>query len=1376
MEQFLGLSRDSSPEKSEPGTSPFNKNIVYDKKVGSITQENGFEKSHEIDGITIGIFSTNTHIVYISYAVDTKNTIISYVDTFTNIVYKVINTAYFNYDPSRPIEIVAWYNYNQELLIMFSDGVFKKSSAPRILNLMDIGLELDINKEFLNKRAAESTLLFSIMAQPRYDISYGNKGNHDTEVLFFTIAYILPDGITRTRFIGTLAEGFPIYAFGDEFKRDVSFIIKDLDPFFTQFVIGIIAYRDNALFGYKTDSISYNTSEYTYNFTGVVNLTSIAVEEIVIETQAFTRVKTLTIGNDSIILGGVTNKVTINYQKYANLLKLRLFFDDRKDNRHQAPLLCPDEVYFMTVAIAFNDGSFSEEYHIPGPIGSFVDTIPLPKVSMGLTTLEGDIPSFRVVNRGGWKNPSVGLPDFNNLTECELDWGYWQNEEVYPNNDNYNSLVDYDGITPLVNGTDLRGMNIRLHRVPGLDNLSKKIPMRVGMDIKNEDTSTIDSHTRLPAFNLQLDNFLEIFASVIETDNIVGYRLSFVKKDSSSKIVEDINFIKPLIINDAFDLYQLPTFENHFQLNGGGIYPEPELDYLRTPTYKYYQFGFSIIKSINMSVYKGSNNAKIIKANYGVFNERNPIYTDNIEAAADIDKAYRDLENGSSTTGTIGKYSNTSNIVPLLAYETLNFKISDINHQYAVIQSIEQIPGNNKEKNNLFANERVKIKSKNNNATLIPSNSNYITNYDFGWNPLKYTPTSLTDYTTGITINAYLPSTRVYQDFTVDVDNLVRINLCTTLLNIKQNIHAGLQPKEFVIIGHTNIINDKKVFKDFGDTFTNNIYNEITENYVSTKFGMGGSSHIIKVAYRQQIYSGMLAIDNNTLVSFNKDKLLGKYYNVRNFGDDNVSELLGFNYTKKIYNKPSSRQLNTLIGNISFNFNKKIINKFPFRITKSLTIQSENLSTLNIRTFLANAYYDLSSMRGEIVYLKGFDKGVYCQQRFSLSIFQLKEKLGNNDNNEAFLAESDLFAFKPQLIVDEDNKGYIGSVHQFASKLTKDGLLTIDAERGKVYLISGTTPKDLSKVKLSNFFRDKLEKIIESIFPNDFNISAPQDNPYNANGIIVGVDDKAERIILSILNYTIKPERINDLVYLNGLYYAGNEIIDIKNKYYFDNNSVTLSFNLDWQRWVSEHDYFPQYFINTNKHNYAGINILPSTSVANPISTKKSITYITNKNNIKRGKYFYDIDNTIYESYTDLLFNSRYDLTKWYKSILWRSTVIERNGNKSNDKTITAIVLYTDYQCSSRVELDTNTLSLIRNSEGLWTFNSFRDMVIDSRELPISEDGSYLPNKVHLMRNWFDMSDFISNFIIVRMIMDNKEDTQTLIHNVNVEARVSDRN
>jgi len=75
----------------------------------------------------------------------------------------------------------------------------------------------------------------------------------------------------------------------------------------------------------------------------------------------------------------------------------------------------------------------------------------------------------------------------------------------------------------------------------------------------------------------------------------------------------------------------------------------------------------------------------------------------------------------------------------------------------------------------------------------------------------------------------------------------------------------------------------------------------------------------------------------------------------------------------------------------------------------------------------------------------------------------------------------------------------------------------------------------------------------------------------------------------------------------------------------------------------------------------------------------------------------------------------------------------------------------------------------------MWNFNDFRDLVVSSDESPIMENGSYDITKIYNNRNWFDKSDIINNFIIVRLIMNNIENTQTHIHQVNVEARISDR-
>lgn len=1342
MEQFLGLSRDASREKAETGTSPFNRNIVYNKQLGSISQENGFEFNHYIEGLIIGMCSTNKHIVYISVNEETNNTIISYMVTHTEEVIKVIDTNKFNYSIQRPVEMVATYNYKNELIIIFSDNVFKDSSAPRLINLTNIGLTVT-NGEFLNQNEADLTLLFTNINQPIYNIKYGEGSNHTCDVVFFTIAYILPDGVTRTRFIPVLAEAFPVYGFSLENKREITFKIDNLSPIFKQFIVGIVAYKDGGLFGYESQIINYSTSSYEYVFSSLDNLTLSSPEAIIVETSTFDRVKTLTIGNDTVLFGGVQKDNTNKYQKYANNLKLNLFFDLRsgKSNRHQAPLLCPDEVYYFTIALKKPDGTYSEEFHIPNRDSEPSDLVLIDKTALGLNNLtEEDIPSFRLINSGKWVDSSEGLPNFNSLTECKLDFGYWENTEKYPNVDDYNGTIDYDGITTITNGRDLRNKTVKLHRIPGLDALSQKFPMRLGMDFRNQDPIVNDKDNRNPAFSLSMENFTEVFSIPIANGEIDGYRLSFVKKDGSSKIVADNAFIKPLVIEE----YSTFRKSNIFR------------DFPDSRHVKYTQFGFTRVRSINLSVNKGSTSAKVAKANFGFF--ESPLTSDNGTSSTinQYELGYKDMTDISSTTGSVGQYAQINNNNDFYLRNS-SFKIPNINQQYASIVSIEQTPGNVRSKKNLYIHEQIKMKALNENTVLpltpFVDPDSFL---DYGWNIIGYTPTSLSDSTSGCVLPFYNHVTNAYENKTIQAQYVQQLTVNVTLLTLRKDVHQGLNPTEFVTIGAADINNSTRLFKDFGDTFINNVYDEIFEQF--------GDDFVV---YFQQVFSGMLSIHNNTMVSFKKDKILGK----KKLITDTIDELMAYDYQKIIYTKESTRQLNTLIANTSFNYRTPFNEIFPYRVNKALNLPSESLSTLNARSFLANSYYDLPNTRGIIISLTGFDKGVYCQQRYSLSIFQIKEKLSNNDDNTAYLAEADIFAYKPHVIIDEDNKGYVGCVHQFSRKLTKEGYLVIDAERGRITLL-GQGPKEISKIKMENEFNNILTPMTNKIVPTLFDENAVEDNPFNGNGIITGFDDETNRILLTVNNYD-QIELPEGYEYINGIPYFENKPVDIKNPLVSVDRTRTFSYNLDWERWISEHDYAPQYYVNTNKYNFAGINVYKSDEVLN---SGKGQVYLTNKVNQQAGRYFYFTDPTIYQSYTDLLFNSRYDLSKWYKSINWRTTVKDSNGDNNFLKTIDALMLYTDYQCSGIIELDTENFNLIRNGEGLWTINQFRDMVVKGDELPIDERGCVELNKLHINRIWFEKSDFISNFIVVRLIMYNVENTQIHIHNVNVEARISERN
>jgi hypothetical protein len=101
-------------------------------------------------------------------------------------------------------------------------------------------------------------------------------------------------------------------------------------------------------------------------------------------------------------------------------------------------------------------------------------------------------------------------------------------------------------------------------------------------------------------------------------------------------------------------------------------------------------------------------------------------------------------------------------------------------------------------------------------------------------------------------------------------------------------------------------------------------------------------------------------------------------------------------------------------------------------------------------------------------------------------------------------------------------------------------------------------------------------------------------------------------------------------------------------------------------------------------------------------------------------------------------------------------------------------MLYTDFQNSGIINIPDNTFAISRNIENKWLLNQFRDMT-NNRNLPVvDEDGAVL-NNVNINKSWFDKSNFINNFIVVRMIMKNLNNDAVYINCVNVKSRISNR-
>lgn len=211
------------------------------------------------------------------------------------------------------------------------------------------------------------------------------------------------------------------------------------------------------------------------------SLVTIPIEQIPIQTPVFERSDQMTDVNNYLLRVGPTSKFDFNYQPLANLIKAKWASVEYpadyyvKGGNHTNYLR--DEVYAFFIRWVYDTGDKSASYHIPGRTPT---TFQIPGTTTVVAetapaTLANNLATddriFEVYNTAyPTASPYTGttLPDGGVVLEVG-DMGYWESEEVYPDNrpDIWNSST-YCWTTPQGQDQqyDLCGKSIRHHKFP----------------------------------------------------------------------------------------------------------------------------------------------------------------------------------------------------------------------------------------------------------------------------------------------------------------------------------------------------------------------------------------------------------------------------------------------------------------------------------------------------------------------------------------------------------------------------------------------------------------------------------------------------------------------------------------------------------------------------------------------------------------------------------------------------------------------------------------------------------------------------------------------------------------------------------------------
>jgi len=215
------------------------------------------------------------------------------------------------------------------------------------------------------------------------------------------------------------------------------------------------------------------------------------------------------------------------------------------------------------------------------------------------------------------------------------------------------------------------------------------------------------------------------------------------------------------------------------------------------------------------------------------------------------------------------------------------------------------------------------------------------------------------------------------------------------------------------------------------------------------------------------------------------------------------------------YNKTFSKQnVENVFNSLPLDFTQdKCKSSFPFRAIFSEKQKSEAVEKKNNwLVYRPTSKFDFPQNNGNLVSLDGIEN------RQVLARFENKTFLYNalltipTSTAQAYLGQSLFDQNTPPLDYSDTDLGYFGSQHKMFLK-TEYGDVSIDAERGSVFLMNGQKVNDISG-DISKFLIEYLPFQIRKYFPQ-----FPIDNHFNGCGLHGVYDNKYKRIIITKKDY-----------------------------------------------------------------------------------------------------------------------------------------------------------------------------------------------------------------------------------------------------------------
>ncbi len=194
-------------------------------------------------------------------------------------------------------------------------------------------------------------------------------------------------------------------------------------------------------------------------------------------------------------------------------------------------------------------------------------------------------------------------------------------------------------------------------------------------------------------------------------------------------------------------------------------------------------------------------------------------------------------------------------------------------------------------------------------------------------------------------------------------------------------------------------------------------------------------------------------------------------------------------------------------------------------------------------------------------------------------------------------------------------------------------------------------------------------------------------------------------------------------------------------------------YNSEELGFISIDDYIPHLFSTTKSNLYSV-----------PDNNKKDV-YIHNANN--KGT-FYGVK---HPSKIGVLFNLGEDVVLNDVHI---KDLVKLNGKVYRNESINELLIYNQYQSSGNIPIKIfntiNDFDSLRKIGSSWIFNYFRDLVDNPDVDFIDFDRNSIEANINKNKDWFDMSPFISNLVVVQVTFNNLEEKEFILNDISINV------